>query len=315
MRHEIYANLHQRAVVNRILSQQAEGGDENGISGTNSIEEQKMASPSDNQVKIPVTLHTKTVRYNACENNKPAVYYDLENEQSDMTSYAQANPPSMRSTSPSNWDGDLDIEYLPELQDIRAGSHEIHSSVTALEYDFGVALNETSSDASNLANGTNEHVTPEMISIPPPSQFADEDIEKDGAGPIATTTTPQSISTSGQQLLNNASENLPSNQGEVNESTSRDVILQLIAERVAFQRQSNHEIADRVCVRSESRGQFDLSYAELSRILFAIDVYEKLFIDRINDIISIALSAESSGQLAIAMLIQELRSRSTSRPN
>ena len=273
VRQEIYTNLHVRAAFNRISSaQEGEGREIDGI------------IPSNNAVAPSTGTYADTAT-REYHNNLPVGYYDVE-----TSSTEQVDLIGMQSPSPENWETEFDLGFMPDLNSDASnaliGSGNGNYS-QGLNGDF--LVNEV---ADSLRTEVNDMPVVPLIS--PPDEFADRDNAKDIGG--------QSVS-SDPDLQFGCS----SSQDEVDVGRQRDTILQIVAERNAFRRDSDLAIADRISARVNS----GMSSVDIRNILFAINIHEKMFIERINDLLEAALSAESSGQLGIAMLIQELRSRAS----
>lgn len=144
----------------------------------------------------------------------------------------------------------------------------------------------------NNSDQTTGYETP--IILPPSECFQDAGSVKDIAGQSVQPNL-QFDYTSGQIASRDA------------DQLRRDAVLQIVAERNVFHRDS----ADSIAARIHTRVNSVLSRESIDSILFALSVHDKMFIDKICDVISSALSTESSGHLAIAMLLTELRSRSS----
>lgn len=293
-RHEIYANMHLNSTSDCISSPQAAEGDENEM--LNLIPSDSLMTSSTSVNLFPAMTHSYDIRNSGCLENMPAENFDSQCNETDSS--RRTISPSIRSSSPSIWEHEFSMEYLPDLQINHAVSHVNNIAVMADEVsDYVIGHSNIPLVTPVIETSRTDQISelPENSTIPPPTPFPDDVVIEDH---------PTTASTSGQ-LVNTSEDHQAEGKTEDIESVRRDIILQIIAEKNIFRHQSDQLIAARISARAPSV----ISVAEIERILFAINVSENMLIDRVNDLLSVAPNAGSTDHLVIAMLIQELRSR------
>lgn len=302
-KHEIYANLYVHEMCKRIAAQPNAGGDKNGLLNTNSLD---VAVASSTQ--IPVTLHDRVGLIG--EQQLPT---DLATEKHENRSDCDADMLQVDSScmSPVTWELDNSFHYLPEIgmgetvftSDNKSAvtTDEVADTVNGLDRVSHVTMLNYHSGAHDNSMIPEKLYTPFLASsgLDQEEDKSETQVQQHVNRPT-TTAPPQSED---QLLLSVMSQVRKEEDSE--KQQRRDLILQIIAERNTFHRQPDHLIAARIADRCNSV----MSFTEVENILYAINESEKIFTDKLSGIIAMALNTETSGQLAIAMIIQELRTR------
>ena len=164
-----------RAVFDRISSAAGEG-DEIGGQNSHFAPIDAASAPS---AFTSTSRAFETVR-DYRENYLPAGYYDLE---ASSTTSEHTDLPTVRSSSPENWETELNLEYLPELD-----SDASNALTDGERISYSHPHNENFS-FSPVAESLGTEDTGTMV-IDPPAEFADRssrDIEKDSGGQILST--------------------------------------------------------------------------------------------------------------------------------
>ena len=307
-RREIYGNLYGRNMGHRTAyTPVAVGGNESTVVSCNPTEttEDLLHNESVNFVSACPTVSIVQSKV------MPAGFQDnLECIETDSIVW----------DSQSMWGNDYSLEHLPELGAnsavLTCGDKNAVTTVREVG-DSGIRPNETSPVTTVKENVVADENwgTQENLWIAPPLNFADlqdGNTEEQASASSTTTTAGRHHSSndgtmSGRLQMDNEPQD---RQSEYTEKLFKDIILQIVAEKNTFRHQPDSEIAARISARAPSV----VKSTDLEHILYAINISERMLIDRIYDILSIASNAEGTGQLAIAMLIQELRARTESQP-
>ena len=300
-RHEIYANLNVHQMAKRLSAQPVVGGNEIGLSANNPMD---IAGASSDLSPVSISVGVGLVE----EENLPnvSVTSNHENRENELSCEANTLQDDSSCLGPNAWEVQHSFEYLPEISGAEFASDQ--SAVTAAEL-----INTVSGPDVAQVTMLNSHIEthesviiPENYDIPPPAAYQDqqEDQREMVQQHVILPSAAASSEKSGdQQVFDNTHQ---VRQEEVyDQQQKRDLILQVIAERNTFRHESDHHIAARIANRFNSV----VSVTEIENILFAINVSDRMLCDKLYDIIATAMNAETSGHLAIAMVIQELRSR------
>lgn len=274
----MYAELHQEAMISRILAADnppQDGGDDREIMNNFKISVEQDENPPEVIYTVPMNEGKLHAGY------KPAGFMETDN---DSSSSDGTDLPSIRESSPETWELAVDrTSFLTDLS-LEAGSCAVNAANSVSVAGDMFPINAIVTDAQL----DSESVEIKQTCNTPPLKIAKTVC-------TATAGVPEDEEDSVRQPI--------CMQGSLRQ---KDVMIQIVAELNTFRTDSVEQIKQRITRRNP-----DILESDIGDWLQMSLLSEQAVVTKLRSIVNHAVQIDSTGKLAIAMVSQELCERAS----